>query len=124
MEITSFSGLWKGGLLLLWAERQGVPPRADIAGKKGDPIRAALKGTVVFSGWKNGIYGNTVIIQHDHDLMTLYAHNSRNLVQKGDRVHAGRVIAELGSTGRATGPHLHWEVHLGGKPVNPKLYVK
>ncbi|MGI6551788.1 MAG: peptidoglycan DD-metalloendopeptidase family protein [Bacillota bacterium] len=96
----------------------------DIAGKKGDPIRAALKGTVVFSGWKNGIYGNTVIIQHDHDLMTLYAHNSRNLVQKGDRVHAGRVIAELGSTGRATGPHLHWEVHLGGKPVNPKLYVK
>jgi len=90
----------------------------DIAAAEGSPIRAAASGTVAFSGFSRG-YGNTVIIEHKNGLSTLYAHNSSNLVKVGDVVDTNTIIALVGSTGRSTGPHLHFEVRKGGTPVNP-----
>ena len=90
----------------------------DLQTFKGDSIRATFDGEVVFSGVGHG-FGNLVRIKHDNGLETYYAHNTRNLVKKGDFVKAGQVIALLGQTGRATGPHLHFETHFKGKPRNP-----
>lgn len=96
----------------------------DIAGDNGDKIRAAAAGEVVFSGWHNGIYGRIVRIDHGNGLETLYAHNSRNLVKVGEYVEAGDYIAEVGDTGRTTGPHLHFGVLENDKPVNPERYLR
>ncbi|MGI6284238.1 M23 family metallopeptidase [Neomoorella humiferrea] len=96
----------------------------DIAGRVGDYIRAAWSGIVTFSGWGNGIYGNMVKIDHGNGLETVYAHNSRNLVKSGEYVRAGEVIAEVGATGNATGPHLHFEVREKGRAVNPEGFLK
>lgn len=95
----------------------------DIAAGKGTPVRAAAKGKVIYAG--NGIrgYGNLVIIKHEHGFSTVYAHNDANQVQRGDVVAAGEVIATVGKTGRATGYHLHFEVRMGKKPVNPLQYL-
>jgi len=90
----------------------------DIPARTGTPIRAAGGGTVIFSCWQNG-YGNTVIINHGNGITTLYAHNTRNRVEVGQRVERGDVIAYVGSTGRSTGPHLHYEVRLNNRAVNP-----
>ncbi|GAW93793.1 peptidoglycan DD-metalloendopeptidase family protein [Calderihabitans maritimus] len=95
----------------------------DIAGDYGEPIRAAEEGEVIFSGWYNSIYGYTVIINHGSGRRTLYAHNSRNMVRKGERVKAGQVIARVGSSGRSTGPHLHFEVYINDRTVNPLIYL-
>ena len=76
----------------------------------------------MFSGWRSG-YGRTIIVQHDRGLKTLYAHNSRNLVRKGEKVRQGQAIALVGSTGRSTGPHLHFEVRNGLGPQNPLNYL-
>ncbi|WP_334131488.1 M23 family metallopeptidase [Silanimonas lenta] len=95
----------------------------DFAARIGDPIKAAGGGIVKFSGWKNG-YGNTVIIDHGDGYQTLYGHNQRNLVREGDIVRAGQEIAKVGSTGRSTGAHLHFEVHVNGRPVNPTAYLQ
>jgi murein DD-endopeptidase MepM/ murein hydrolase activator NlpD len=81
----------------------------DIAAPTGTPIRAVADGQVIESGVKSG-YGNTVVIQTDDGRKMLYGHNNQNLVQVGDRVVSGQEIAEVGSTGRATGPHVHFEV--------------
>jgi murein DD-endopeptidase MepM/ murein hydrolase activator NlpD len=81
----------------------------DIAAPAGTPIHAVAEGRVIESGSKNG-YGNTVVIQTDDGRKMLYAHNNQNFVQVGDRVSRGDTIAEVGSTGRATGPHVHFEV--------------
>lgn len=96
----------------------------DIGGKTGDPVRAALSGTVRFAGYKNRIYGNTVEVLHDNELVTVYAHNSKNLVKKGQRVTSGQKIAEVGSTGRTTGPHLHFEVRVNDQTEDPLHYLK
>ncbi|MGA7933828.1 MAG: M23 family metallopeptidase, partial [Kovacikia sp.] len=78
------------------------------------------EGIVTFSGWSNGGYGNLITIQHNDGSETLYAHNSRLLVHRGDDLEQGQVIAEMGSTGRSTGPHCHFEIHLPGKgAINP-----
>lgn len=90
----------------------------DISAVTGTYIRAAGGGKVTFSGYSNG-YGQTVIIYHGNGISTLYAHNSRNLVNIGQYVARGEVIAHVGSTGRTTGPHLHFEVQINGVPVNP-----
>jgi murein DD-endopeptidase MepM/ murein hydrolase activator NlpD len=90
----------------------------DIDGRRGTPIRAAMTGEVIFSGWMGG-YGRLVVIKHPDGWVTRYAHNSKNLVKKGDRVVAGQVIAKVGSTGRSTGDHLHFETWNNGKLVNP-----
>ena len=81
----------------------------DIAAPAGTPIRAVEGGRVIESGVKGG-YGNTVVIETDDGRKMVYAHNSRNLVQAGDLVNRGELIGEVGSTGKATGPHVHFEV--------------
>jgi len=95
----------------------------DIPARTGTHIRAAGGGTVTFSGWRNG-YGNTVMINHGNGVTTLYAHNSRNLVTVGQRVERGDVIAHVGSTGLSTGPHLHYEVIVNGRPVDPRPFMR
>jgi len=94
----------------------------DIAASHGTTVRAAASGEVIYSGWKGG-YGNTVMIDHGNGLVTLYAHNSTLLVRVGQRVSAGQAIARVGSTGRSTGPHLHFEVRIDGKPQDPLLHL-
>ncbi|MDN5347011.1 MAG: hypothetical protein PWP65_575 [Clostridia bacterium] len=95
----------------------------DIAGEKGDQILAACSGRVSFAGWRNGIYGWTVVLDHGNGLKTLYAHNSRNLVTAGDYVRAGDPIALVGDSGRTTGPHLHFEVLRNGRALNPLRFL-
>ncbi len=90
----------------------------DIAAPRGTPIGAAGEGTVVFAGHRKG-YGNTVIVEHPDGRQTRYAHADRLYVKRGDTVNAGEVIAAVGSTGRSTGPHLHFEVVENGRRVNP-----
>lgn len=95
----------------------------DFASPSGTPIRAAASGTVVSAGSMRG-YGNTVIIDHGGGYSTLYAHCSRLMVRSGQRVNQGQVIAAVGSTGLSTGPHLHFEIRVNGRPVNPASYVR
>lgn len=94
----------------------------DIGASSGSSVIAFNSGTVIFSGY-NGGYGNTVIIDHGGKISTLYAHNSKLLVNKGDKVEKGQVIAKIGSTGLSTGPHLHFEVRVNGKHTNPMPYL-
>jgi murein DD-endopeptidase MepM/ murein hydrolase activator NlpD len=94
----------------------------DFAAEVGAPIAAAAGGTVSFAGFKSD-YGNVVEIDHGNGLVTRYAHASRLLVQAGDVVEPGQRIARVGSTGRATGPHLHFEVLRAGSHVDPKRYL-
>ena len=93
----------------------------DMNGAMGDPIKAAKAGTVILSGVKGG-YGNTVMIDHGGGMVTLYAHQSQLGVAVGDKVSTGQVIGYVGSTGQSTGPHLHFEVRIGGQPTNPMAY--
>ena len=90
----------------------------DIAAPKGTKIVAAADGVVIYSGVQRG-YGNIVILRHGGDLITIYAHNERNLVDEGAEVKAGQPVALVGQTGRATGPHCHFEVRRGTEPHNP-----
>lgn len=94
----------------------------DIAGPAGREIRAAKSGTVVLAGWYGG-YGKAVIIDHGGGFSTLYGHTSKILVSEGERVEKGQVIALVGSTGRSTGPHLHFETRVNGNPVNPFRFL-
>ncbi|ERT06602.1 lysM domain protein [Lyngbya aestuarii BL J] len=92
----------------------------DIAAPIGTPIFAAAPGVITYAGWNSGGYGNLVEIEHPDGSLTLYAHNSRVLVNKGQKVAQGQQISEMGSTGRSTGPHLHFEIHPSGQgAVNP-----
>lgn len=90
----------------------------DIAADPGTPVRAPADGTVIFSGLKDG-YGKVVVIDHGYGIRTLFAHSSRLFVTSGLRVKRGEKIAEVGATGKATGPHLHYEIRKNGVPVNP-----
>ncbi|MGH7766748.1 MAG: peptidoglycan DD-metalloendopeptidase family protein [Candidatus Binatia bacterium] len=94
----------------------------DIAAPLGSPIKAAAAGKVVFSGWADG-YGNVVTVDHGDGIMTRYAHTAANLVNSGDDVAAGQEIALVGSTGRSTAPHLHFEVHKNGQAIDPMQVV-
>lgn len=94
----------------------------DIAAKKGTNIKAAAGGTVIFAGY-SGAYGNVVKISHGSGIKTYYAHCSKLYVKTGDTVSAGDVIAAVGSTGRSTGNHLHFEVVKNGTSVNPQNYL-
>ncbi len=94
----------------------------DISAPRGTPIMAAAKGVVTFAGRRSG-YGLVVEIDHGYGYSTLYGHASELLVRAGQRVTRGEMIAKVGSTGLATSPHLHYEVHVGGRPVNPMNYV-
>jgi murein DD-endopeptidase MepM/ murein hydrolase activator NlpD len=92
----------------------------DIAAAIGTPVVASAEGTVTYADWNNGGFGNLIKIQHNDGSETLYAHNSKLLVHQGEYVDQGQVIAEMGSTGRSTGPHCHFEIHLPHQgAVNP-----
>lgn len=96
----------------------------DIAAPVGTPIMAAASGEVVFAGWNSGGYGNLVKLQHSDGSVTFYAHNHRVLVGKGQKVRQGQLIAEMGSTGRSTGPHLHFEIRPNGTTaINPIAHL-
>lgn len=94
----------------------------DIGGKMGDPVRAAAAGEVAFVGRLSG-YGNIIILRHPDHYYTAYAHNSKFQVAKGERVRQGAVIAKVGATGRASGPHLHFEVRYGQQARNPLFFL-
>ncbi len=94
----------------------------DIVAPAGTAVRAADDGSVIFVGHLRG-YGNAVILQHSGGYVTVYGHNQRNLVRYGVEVVRGQVIAELGATGRTTGPNLHFEVRFQGQPRNPLAYL-
>ncbi len=96
---------------------------SDFAGSPGTDIFATADGVVTHAGWQSG-YGRLVKIRHAYGFETLYAHNSNIRVKVGQRVSRGDHIADMGSTGRSTGTHLHYEVRIDGKPVNPMTYIK
>jgi murein DD-endopeptidase MepM/ murein hydrolase activator NlpD len=97
---------------------QGV----DISASRGTPIVASANGRVTYAARKNGL-GLTVEIDHGYGFKTVYGHASKILVRRGQTVERGDVIANVGSTGISTSPHLHYEVHVGGIAVNPMNYV-
>jgi murein DD-endopeptidase MepM/ murein hydrolase activator NlpD len=92
----------------------------DIAAPSGTPVKPVASGIVVYSGWRNG-YGNSVIIEHDNGMVTVYAHHSSNQVSEGTAVDRSTVIALSGSTGRSTGPHLHFEAWRNGENITPSF---
>jgi murein DD-endopeptidase MepM/ murein hydrolase activator NlpD len=94
----------------------------DIGVPIGTPVRAADAGRVIVRGWTGG-YGNFVCIQHTRSLSTCYGHLSRYATSKGDQVRRGEVVAYSGNTGASSGPHLHFETRVSGKPVDPKRYL-
>jgi len=94
----------------------------DLSAPEGTTVQAAAAGDVIYTGRQSG-YGLIVILRHDGNLITLYAHNSAVLVKDGDRVAAGTPIARVGQSGRTTGPHLHFEVRDGTKPRDPIPYL-
>ncbi len=95
----------------------------DFAGRANSEVVAVAAGVVVWSGKRWG-FGNTVEINHGNGYSTLYAHNKKNLVKVGETVKKGQVLALLGSTGRSSGPHVHFEVRRNGKAVNPIKFVR
>lgn len=96
----------------------------DIAAPVGTPVVASAAGTVIFAGWNSGGYGNLVKIWHDNGSVTYYAHNHRILVRENQQVEQGQLIAEMGSTGFSTGPHVHFEIRKRDRgPVNPMAFL-
>lgn len=94
----------------------------DIGASTGTIIKAAAGGTVTFSGWK-GTLGKLVVISHGNGIQTYYGHCNSLLVSSGQTVSAGQIIAKVGSTGRSTGPHLHFEIRVNGSAINPQSYI-
>lgn len=96
---------------------------ADFAGPIGTPIHSTADGVVTFAGWSSG-YGRLIKIQHEFGIETRYAHLNRIHVNVGERVSRGERIGDMGNSGRSTGPHLHYEVRVGGQAVNPMIYIR
>jgi murein DD-endopeptidase MepM/ murein hydrolase activator NlpD len=94
----------------------------DIAAKIGTPVKVTANGVVSFSGWSSD-FGNLLIIDHGNGFLTRYGHNSRVVVEKGDIVKQGKIIAFTGNSGRSSAPHLHFEIWKDGVPVNPRDYL-
>ncbi|MCP4907610.1 MAG: LysM peptidoglycan-binding domain-containing M23 family metallopeptidase [bacterium] len=118
---TSLQFLWpvRGRLSSRFGYRQGRPHDGiDIAARRGTPIFSAESGRVIHSG-RLGSYGKVVIVKHSGRYRTVYAHASKLLVRKGEFVERGQKIAEVGSTGRSTGPHVHFEIRRSESPQNP-----
>ena len=115
---SAFSSMRNHPILHIARPHEGI----DVTAPQGAPIEAPAAGVVIAARWETG-YGNTLEIDHGNGIVTRFAHASRLLVQVGQRVSRGERIALVGSTGLATGPHLHYEVHVNGKPVNPLQYV-
>jgi murein DD-endopeptidase MepM/ murein hydrolase activator NlpD len=94
----------------------------DFRGDAGDPIHATASGTVTIAGWSGG-YGKMVEIEHGNGVATRYGHLSEIDVDVGDTVRGGQTVGKLGSTGRSTGPHLHYEVRVKGEAVDPQKFL-
>ncbi len=103
--------------------RAAFHPGIDLGAPYRTPVYSTAPGVIIFTGWQEG-YGRTVEIDHGHGIVTLYAHLHRILVARGQHVAAHVEIAQLGSTGRSTGPHLHYEIRLDGRPVNPEKFLE
>ena len=111
-----------GKVLAKYSPAEGGNKGLDISGQIGDPVVAAADGTVVYAGSGLLGYGNLVIISHNQDYLSAYAHNSRILVRENQKVKYGEPVAELGNTG-ASVPMLHFEVRRDGRPVDPMGYL-
>lgn len=105
-----------------FTQRREFHKALDISTSNGTPILATADGVVTFSG-KKGLLGNAIVINHGHGVVTRYGHCSKLLKKRGDKVKRWETIALVGNTGRSTGPHVHYEVHLNGIPVNPEKYI-
>ncbi len=103
--------------------KRSFHPGLDIGVPFGERVHAVANGVVTYAGWRSG-YGKVVEIDHGDGYLTRFAHNSKLLVHVGQYVHSGDVISDAGSTGRSTGPHVHFEVWHNGKLVNPIRYVR
>lgn len=114
-----FSNGRKHPVLRITRPHEGI----DIAAPVGEEILAPARGRVVFSGTRSGGYGMTVEIDHGFGYVTRFAHCSRLLVREGETVERGQVIAKVGATGLTTGPHLHYEVEVNGKAVDPMNFI-
>jgi murein DD-endopeptidase MepM/ murein hydrolase activator NlpD len=115
---SAFSSMRDHPILHIARPHEGI----DVTAPMGSPIEAPAAGLVIDAGWESG-YGNTVIIDHGFGIVTKFAHASKLLVKTGQRVQRGQRIALVGNSGLATGPHLHYEVHVKGRPVDPLKYV-
>jgi murein DD-endopeptidase MepM/ murein hydrolase activator NlpD len=115
---SAFSAMRSHPILHVARPHEGI----DVTAPSGTPIEAPAAGTVSDAGWESG-YGNSVTIDHGFGIVTKFAHASKILVRQGQRVSRGQRIALVGSTGLATAPHLHYEVHLNARPVDPLKYV-
>ncbi len=115
---SAFSAMREHPILHVARPHEGI----DVSAPMGTPIEAPAAGVVRSTGWEAG-YGNTIEIDHGFGIVTRFAHTSRILVHQGEHVQRGQRIALVGNTGLTTGPHLHYEVHVNGKPVDPLRYV-
>jgi murein DD-endopeptidase MepM/ murein hydrolase activator NlpD len=115
---SAFSSMRAHPVLHIARPHEGI----DVSAPMGSPIEAPAAGIVTDAGWESG-YGNTVTIEHGFGIETKFAHASKLLVHTGQRVSRGQRIALVGNSGLATGPHLHYEVHVKGRPVDPLKYV-
>ena len=112
-----------GGRLSPFSGQSEFHGGMDIGASAGTPVRATADGTVQIAGWAGG-YGKVVVINHEFGYSTRYGHNRQVLVKRGDRVKRGQIIALVGSTGHATGPHCHYEVWYLGRCINPRKFMR
>jgi murein DD-endopeptidase MepM/ murein hydrolase activator NlpD len=115
---SAFSSMREHPILHVARPHEGI----DVTAPMGAPIQSPAGGIVVNAGWESG-YGNVIEIDHGFGIRTKFAHCSKLLARTGQHVARSEVIAQVGNTGLATGPHLHYEVHVNGKPVDPLRYV-
>jgi murein DD-endopeptidase MepM/ murein hydrolase activator NlpD len=115
---SAFAAMREHPILHIARPHEGI----DVSAPMGTPIEAPAAGIVRSTGWEAG-YGNTIEIDHGFGIVTRFAHTSRILVRQGQHVQRGERIALVGNSGLATGPHLHYEVHVNGRPVDPLHYV-
>ncbi|MBC8526510.1 MAG: LysM peptidoglycan-binding domain-containing protein [Candidatus Cloacimonetes bacterium] len=124
-DFKKYDLIWpvQGTITSPFGMRDGKPHKGlDIAASVGTPIKSVLDGEVAYTGWQRG-YGNVIILKHDNGLMTVYAHNKENSVVKGNKVKKGEKIACIGLTGNTTGSHLHFEVRLDGRAMDPQKFL-
>ena len=125
--VTDLRSRWpvRGPITSAFGPRRGLAhfhSGIDISAAPATPCRIAAVGTVVFAGWQNG-YGKTVIVDHGDRIYTLYGHLSSIGVGRGQRVEQGTVLGLTGTTGHTSGPHLHYEILVNGRPVDPAPYL-
>jgi murein DD-endopeptidase MepM/ murein hydrolase activator NlpD len=118
IDISSGFGVRMDPFLHLAAMHTGI----DFRGNAGDPVHATAAGTVTTAGWSGG-YGKMVEIDHGNGLSTRYGHLSQIEVDVGDKVRLGQIVGRLGSTGRSTGPHVHYETRIDGEAVDPQKFL-